>query len=165
MSTALNNEYLENQVLTAPPHKLHLMLIDGALRFGQRARAALEIDDRAAAEAPLMRTVDIVSEMLIGVRGVDGEVSTRLNSLYAFILGRLAEAKLEADLNKLDEALSLLEYERETWRMAVHGQDAHADQSQPGDNSSRLAGEESRSAPLRIHRPEDDGASSFSLEA
>src|SRR5438270_6490512 len=35
-------QYLRTKVLTATPEQLQLMLYDGALRFGQQARVALE---------------------------------------------------------------------------------------------------------------------------
>ena len=36
------SSYLESKVLTAPPHRLHLMLIEGAIRFGRQADEALQ---------------------------------------------------------------------------------------------------------------------------
>jgi flagellin-specific chaperone FliS len=39
MTTAA--EYLEAQVLTASPHRLHLLVVDGAIRFARQAQAAL----------------------------------------------------------------------------------------------------------------------------
>ena len=38
-------EYLETQVLTASPEQLHLMVIDGALRFARYGLISLEQDD------------------------------------------------------------------------------------------------------------------------
>ena len=57
---AQNAQYLESKVLTAPPYRLHLMLIEGAIRFGRQAAEALERGDQVAAATPLMRVVDIV---------------------------------------------------------------------------------------------------------
>ena len=38
-----HSSYLESKVLTAPPQRKHLMLIDGAIRFGRRADEALSV--------------------------------------------------------------------------------------------------------------------------
>jgi flagellar secretion chaperone FliS len=112
------SHYLESKVLTAPPHRLHLMLIDGALRFGRQAADALARGDHAAAAEPLMRVVDIVGELLAGVRGGQTPISDRLTKLYWFLFRRVSEAKIRSDAGKLAEALQLLEYERDTWQLA-----------------------------------------------
>jgi flagellar protein FliS len=113
-----NTQYLESKVLTAPPHRLHLMLIEGALRFGKQAAEALAQGDEAAASPPLLRMIDIVGEMLAGVRGRSGEINDRLAKLYWFLFQRVSEAKIHSDPRRLAEALQLLEYERETWQRA-----------------------------------------------
>jgi flagellar protein FliS len=115
---AQNAQYLESKILTAPPQRLHLMLIEGALRFGRQAAESLRAGDRSAASAPLMRAIDIVGEMLAGVRQQKTEVNSRLGELYWFIFQRLSEAKINSDSGKLAEAMKLLEYERDTWQLA-----------------------------------------------
>jgi flagellar protein FliS len=162
MSTAQSNEYFESNIRTAPPHKLHLMLIDGALRFGRQARLAITDDDLIAAQSNLMRAIDIVGEMLVGVRQSESDVNKRLVSLYAFLLGRLAEAKMDNDDAKLDEALGILEYERETWQLFC-GQSSSP--SQPEPSSDKKGDQGGVPAPLRVHRPTHSDVSSFSLEA
>jgi flagellar protein FliS len=116
MSTQ-HSQYLESKVLTAPPHRLHLLLIEGAIRFGRQAADALARGDQAAASGPLMRVVDIVGEMLAGVRGQESAINDRLAKLYWFLFQRVSEAKINSDQRKLAEALQLLEYERETWQL------------------------------------------------
>jgi flagellar protein FliS len=113
-----NTQYLESKVLTAPPQRLHLMLIEGALRFGKQAAEALARGDQAAASPPLVRMIDIVGEMLVGVRGGESAVNDRLAKLYWFLFQRVSEAKIHGDQRRLAEALQLLEYERETWQLA-----------------------------------------------
>jgi flagellar protein FliS len=116
MSTQYS-QYLESKVLTAPPHRLHLLLIEGGIRFGRLAADALARGDQAAASGPLMRLVDIVGEMLVAVRGPESPLNDRLAKLYWFLFQRVSEAKINSDHRKLAEALQLLEYERETWQL------------------------------------------------
>jgi flagellar protein FliS len=118
MTLPSRNQYLESRVATAPAHRLHLMLIEGAIRFGRQAEDALRRGDTQAADAPLMRVINIVGEMLVGVRGQDTELSQQIANLYLFIFRRVAEAKVNDDVAKLSEALRLLEFERETWQLA-----------------------------------------------
>ena len=113
--TAQHSQYLESKVLTAAPHRLHLMLIEGAIRFGRQAEGLLHRGETAAAAAPLLRVVDIVGEMLAAVRGRNTDINKKLVDLYWYLFRRASEAKLNSDGNKLAEALRLLEFERQTW--------------------------------------------------
>jgi flagellar protein FliS len=113
-----NSSYLESKVLTAPPQRLHLMLIEGALRFGRQAEEALRRGDETAAAAPLLRVIDLVGEMLAGVRGQKSNLNKTLADLYWFLFRRATEAKINSDSAALAELLRLLEYERQTWQLA-----------------------------------------------
>jgi flagellar protein FliS len=110
--------YLESKVRTASPYRLHLMLIEGAIRFGRQAEEALRRGDEAAAAAPLLRVLDIVGEMLAGVRENKSELTSTIAELYLFVFRRVSQAKINADVAALGEALRLLEFERQTWQLA-----------------------------------------------
>jgi flagellar protein FliS len=113
--TKQHSQYLESKVLTAPPHRLQLMLIEGAIRFGRQAEELLRQGDTVGAATPLLRLIDIVGEMLVGVRKQKSDINQKLTSLYWFLFRRVTEAKIHADPRKLAEALQLLEFERQTW--------------------------------------------------
>ena len=118
MEGRTRSEYLEAKVNTASPAQLHLMLIDGALRFGRQAEKGLLRGDEEAAHPPLLRAMDIVGEMLAGVRGGESEVNEKLTKLYEFVYARLTSVYVNTDHKRMAEALRILEYERETWRQA-----------------------------------------------
>jgi flagellar secretion chaperone FliS len=113
-----HGSYLESKVLTAPPHRLHLILIEGAIRFGRQAEEALNRKDTIGAAAPLRRVIDIVGEMLAGVRQNKSELNQKLAEVYWFIFRRVSEAKINSDCTALAQSLQLLDYERETWQLA-----------------------------------------------
>jgi flagellar protein FliS len=113
-----NSSYLESKVRTAPPQRLHLMLIEGAIRFGRQADEALRRGDEIAAAAPLLRVVDIIGEMLAGVRTIKSELNEKIADFYWFLFRRASEAKINADQAALAEVLRLLEFERQTWQLA-----------------------------------------------
>ncbi len=115
MPSQQHNNYLESRVLTASSHSLHLMLIEGAIRFGRQAEAALQRGDLDAADGPLMRTLDIVGEMLVGVRAMKADLNRQIASFYLYLFRIIGEAKVNNDTTKLTEALGLLEFERQTW--------------------------------------------------
>jgi flagellar protein FliS len=112
-----NAQYLESKVLTAPSYRLHLMLIEGAIRFGRQAAEALRRGDQPAAATPLLRVIDIVGEMLAGVRNQSADVNKRLTDLYWFMFRLASQAKIHSDAEKLAALLRLLEYERQTWQL------------------------------------------------
>jgi len=103
--------------MTAPAQRLHLMLVEGAIRFGRQAEEALRCGNQAVAAGPLMRVVEIVGELLAGVRKPQSEINSKLAELYLFLFRRASEAKINADAGALAEVLRLLDYERETWQL------------------------------------------------
>jgi flagellar secretion chaperone FliS len=115
---AQSNDYLQSKVFTANPAQLHLMLIEGALRFSRSAEQALVRDDVRTAETALVRAIDIVAELLAGVRANESELNTKLAALYQYCFGRLTQAYVNGDQTKLDEAVKILAFERDTWRQA-----------------------------------------------
>jgi flagellar protein FliS len=116
MSHPNRSQYLESKVLTAPSHRLHLMLIEGAIRYGKEAEVALRRGDALAADAPSMRLIDIISEMLVGVRKNKTELNRQIADLYLYMFRLAGEAKVNDDAEKLVELLGLLEFERQTWQ-------------------------------------------------
>ncbi len=111
-----HSQYLESKVLTAPPQRLHLMLIEGAIRFARQAECELAAGNAPAASAPLTRVLDIVGELLVGVRQTKSELNDKLAAVYWFIFRRVSEALIESDPRALGDVLRLLEFERETWQ-------------------------------------------------
>ncbi len=112
-----HSTYLESKVLTAPPQRLQLMLIEGAIRFGRHAEEALRTGDRVAASSLLLRTIDIIGELLAAARANKSELNKSIADLYLFLFRRVSEAKINSDSAALAEALRLLDYERQTWQM------------------------------------------------
>src|SRR6187401_3644742 len=102
-----NTSYFETKVLTASPQRLHLMLIEGAIRFGQQASEPLERGDQVAAAGPLLRMIDIVAELLAGVRNNQTELNQKIAQVYMFLFCRISEAKINADPKALAEVLQL----------------------------------------------------------
>jgi flagellar secretion chaperone FliS len=118
MAQSQQSQYLETKILTAPSHRLHLMLLEGALRFGKEAEAALRRGDPLAADAPSMRLLDILGELLVGVRQTKTKLNQQIADVYLHIFRLAGGAKVNDDPDKLNEALRLLEFERQTWQLA-----------------------------------------------
>ncbi|MEX0613506.1 MAG: flagellar export chaperone FliS [Pirellulales bacterium] len=133
--SAQHSQYLEAKILTAPPNRLHLMLIEGAIRYGRQAEEALRRGDESAAAAPLLRVIDILGELVAGVRERESELNKKLADLYWFLFRRVTQAKINADMTALAETMQLLEYERQTWQLVCE-KFAQASDHQSGTGSS-----------------------------
>jgi flagellar protein FliS len=139
MSLANRDNYFEQRVLTASPHRLHLLLIEGAIRLGKRAEQSLQQGDTAEASAPLARVLEIIGEMLAGVRRIKSELNEQIEGLYLYLFRRVAEAKINDDITKLAEAIRLLEFERETWQLACDQAPSQSPEGAPQSPVSKPA--------------------------
>ncbi|MEK6799785.1 MAG: flagellar export chaperone FliS [Planctomycetota bacterium] len=120
MTTAPENPYLRDAVMTATPEQLHLMLYDGAIRFCMQARDALERKEYDTSYDKLTRAQNIILEMESALRhDVNPGLSKRMAAVYNFLYRKLIEANVQRKTEAIDDALKVLRIERETWRMLV----------------------------------------------
>lgn len=109
-------EYLETQVMTATPHQLHLMVVDGALRFARQGKLSLEENDYEMAHMALAQSRDFMNELLGGMdEKKSPELVDQMKGLFVFIFKSLAAADLEKKPEFAQDAISILEKHRETW--------------------------------------------------
>jgi len=112
----MTDEYLETQVITAAPHQLHLMVIDGAIRFALTAEAALRQRQIEAANAALDQARGFVGEMLCGLNPTRfPEVVDRLKALFLFVHRNLVKAGIQRDVQLVTDSITILRLYRETW--------------------------------------------------
>ena len=98
MTTKPGDNYLNAKVLTATPQKLHLMLIEGAIRFTRSAQERWDDrQQRSEAERMLVRAIDIAGELLAGVRDSDNEVSPQIIQVYQFLLRRVDQIRFHSN--------------------------------------------------------------------
>jgi len=113
-------EYLRSAVMTAAPEQLHLMLIDGAIRFALRGKDALERKDYEAAFNAIERAQRIVLELHSGLkRDVNPDLVDQMASLYNFMYRRLVDANLQHETQGIDDAVRILRHHRETWTLLI----------------------------------------------
>lgn len=118
--TATANPYLRNQVLSASPEQLRLMLFDGAIRFLRNGRKGIEAKNLDVSYANISKAQKIVLELSNSLRpDVLPEVCEKLSALYTYIYRLLIDASTKRDIEPLDEAIKLLKYERETWALLI----------------------------------------------
>ena len=119
-STKASQEYLKGAVMTASPEQLQLMLLDGAIRFAQRGKEAMEKDDIEGAFNGFERAQRIVLELSNGLRReVHPNLVDQMVALYDFTYRRLIDANLHREVQAVDDALRILRHQRETWAILI----------------------------------------------
>jgi flagellar protein FliS len=112
--------YLRTRVMTATREQLQMMLFDGAVRFARQARAALEKADFETSYNMLTRTQHIVLELNRSLKhNEDPELCGKLAALYNFTYKKLVLANLQRNVEPLDEAIGILNHQRETWALLM----------------------------------------------
>jgi flagellar protein FliS len=121
MSNPFAQNYLRTKVLTATPEQLQLMLYDGAIRFGEQAKLALEQKKFDQSYELISRTQKIIAELISSLKPDKApELCDKLAGLYTFVYRKLIEANTEHQIKPLEEALGILRYQRETWAMLLN---------------------------------------------
>lgn len=157
------NSYLKNRVLTASPEELRMMLYDGAIKFCTQARDAIGRKDYEGTYQGLVRAQKIVLELSTSLKhDIAPELCGKLSALYTYIYRLLVEASSQRLIKPVDEALELLQYERETWAMLMQQLGAEG-RSGDGLDQATLS-HRIENAPTPPQMP-GDGMSSFSASA
>lgn len=129
---------LETDVVDADPHRLVLILFDGALLAVQRAKGHLadrRIPEKCQALSQAIRIVD--SGLCSSVDPSHApEFATRLIRLYKYIIMRLLHANMRNDLKAMDEAANLLSGLRGAW--ARIGPSAGLAQASPNRDAQQV---------------------------
>jgi len=116
MQTDTRDIYLEMQVNSATPQKLRLMLIEGAIRFARQTQALWREAALEAGLESLIRSRDIISELISSVEADASPLARQVNGLYVYLFSALTEAQQTRDEHQLAAVIRVLEEERETWR-------------------------------------------------
>lgn len=110
--------YQSNQVTTATPADLTLMLYNGALKFIKQAKVALEEKDVIKAHETSLKVQNILYELMSTLNS-DYEISKEFAKLYEYMLQRTIEANMHKDVNILIEVEDLFIQFRDTWKEAM----------------------------------------------
>lgn len=126
MRTNAYQNYLENEILTADPLQLVVLLYRGTLDSIGSARRHLASGDIAARSRSISRSVDIVGELRRSLDPQRGrEISEQLDRLYEYVQHRLLEANIGQVDAPLAECERLLGTLLEGWEASrVHESDA-----------------------------------------
>ncbi|MDW7645470.1 MAG: flagellar export chaperone FliS [Desulfuromonadales bacterium] len=117
---AYMNQYQNNQVSTATPEQLLVMLYDGAIRFVRQAIAALGTKNIEEKARYINKASAIVSEFRATLdHEIGGEIAAGLDDLYDFMLREMVKGNIKNDPEPLRVVENLLSDLRETWMQAI----------------------------------------------
>ncbi|HET9864028.1 MAG TPA: flagellar export chaperone FliS [Steroidobacteraceae bacterium] len=103
-------------VAAADPHRLVVMLMDGALERIAAARGLMSHGDVAEKAQLLQRAVAIIDELRNSLNfKAGGELSHNLDALYEYMCMRLVQANASNKPEWLDEVSRLLNEIRSAW--------------------------------------------------
>lgn len=124
--SAYVNTGIETAVPEADPHKLVMMLFEGALASIADAKLNMIRGQIAARGKAISKAMSIVDQglkcSLDKQRG--GEIAERLDALYEYICARLFEANAQSKPECLDEAQKLLNEIYTAWAQMPRQQQA-----------------------------------------
>jgi len=145
------NPYLRTKVMTASPAELRMMLLDGAVKFARLGREGLAEKNYEKSFNNISRAEDIVMELREALRPeAEPELCAKLNDLYLHIYLQLVRASSEKNIDVLDQVIELLDYECETWRLAmgqVNGSAGNRPQSEANGGAAKPQAANGQAAP------------------
>jgi flagellar protein FliS len=108
---------LETGVAAASPHRLILMLFDGALRALAEASSHLVLGDMARKGEAISRAISLIEDGLAGALDAQrgGSIAVQLRQLYEYMGRRLLVASMNNDVDGIAEVASLLGELRDAW--------------------------------------------------
>jgi flagellar protein FliS len=110
--------YKRQQIMTATPEALTLMLYNGCLKFMNEGKDAIEAKQWEQANTSLQKAQNIVSEFRITLN-MDYEISKQLLPLYNYTYDRLVEGNLKSDGKMVQEAIDIIKELRDAWVQAM----------------------------------------------
>lgn len=114
---AYANVDLETGIASASPHKLIVMLYDGALVALRTARANMAANNIPAKGVAISKAITIIDNGLrVSLdKEAGGTIAENLDALYDYMSRRLFQANLQNDVAIVDEVHGLLSDLRGAW--------------------------------------------------
>jgi len=116
---------VETGVESANPHKLILMLFEGAIEALAKAKMHIRHNEIAKKGEMLSKAIMIIDHGLKASldTSVGGELALNLLSLYDYMTNRLLFANLNSDLEIIDEINNLLNELYDAWKAIENSSD------------------------------------------
>jgi len=112
--------YKQQQITTATPGQILIMLYEAAIVNVKKASAAIDTGNLAEKGKYIGKTHDIINELATSLNfEVGGEIAKELERLYNFIVTQLLDANVKNSKEPLVSVQKTLETLLEGWKGAV----------------------------------------------
>ena len=108
------NVYRRQQIMTASPEELTLMLYNGAIRFVTESMMALDKGDLEIAHNKNLKAQKIMREFMVTI-DMKQEISRTWIQVDEYILHCLVQGNIKKEKSKLEEAKKMLTEFRDAW--------------------------------------------------
>lgn len=113
-------EYRKNQIETATPEKILILLYDGAIQYLNKAKIGLEQGDQTQFHNNLLGCEKIILEFMNTLdMEAGGSLAQNLYRLYQYLYNTLVKTGINKEVKGIDEVLKHLTGLRETWQKAI----------------------------------------------
>ncbi len=110
--------YKRQQIMTATPEALTLMLYNGALRFMKEGLEAMEAKQWEHCNNSLQKAQKIILEFQATLK-MEYEISQQLMPLYSYVYNGLVEANMRSKPEKVTECMDIIRELRDAWAQAM----------------------------------------------
>jgi flagellar protein FliS len=109
---------IESDVRGADPHRLIVLLFDGAESALKQAQAHLAADNVVGKSESIMKAIEIILDGLSASLNLEegGELASNLRALYSYMVSRLVHANIHKDAAAITEVQTLLGEIAGAWR-------------------------------------------------
>lgn len=107
---------IESGVLSSDPHKIILMMFDGALMGIAEAKGAIERNDLEAKSKSITKAINIFSALRESLdKESEPTISDNFDNLYSYCINTLIELSISLDPVGLDEVSEFIKPLRDAW--------------------------------------------------
>ncbi len=136
MSAAYFNQYLANQVNSASPEELLILLYNGAIRALSEAECAMTDGCISRRGELISKCIAIINELDVTLNyEIGGQIAINLNALYMHMNRELLLANIKDDVCRLTRVKQLLIGLRDTWVQAIEQLQAERGEGNEGNRS------------------------------
>lgn len=130
MNKSNHKQYNQVKIKTANKGKLIVMLYQGAIRFMKKALLLLEKKDMEGKGNCLIRSQDIILELLYALDqemlDSGNDLALNLQRLYLYSYRQLVQANVKMDPKPIEDVIGIMENLLEAWEnvIAAEGKDS-----------------------------------------
>lgn len=130
---------VETGVAAASPHKLIVMLFEGAMIAISSAIQHMQAGNIPAKGQAISKAITIIDSGLRASldKKVGGEIALNLDALYEYMSNRLVVANLKNQKAVLEEVYQLLKGLKDAWETITPPQNTSSDAAQPAPQVSK----------------------------